>query len=97
MAKVNAKRAFRNLDDLAIYVRMVRFEPLAEAYYLLRDAGWREADYEAASSRSPTPCGQPCQLANFAANLAASPPPDATFDYGAVWRATRRRDDFAVR
>ena len=58
-----------------------RFEALAEAYYLLRDAGWEEAEYEEDPTREATPYGQPCKVANFGANLATSPAPDATFTY----------------
>lgn len=61
-----------------------RFEALAEAYYLLRDAGWEEAEYEADPLREPTLRGQPCRVANFSANLATSAAPDATFDYSVV-------------
>lgn len=58
-----------------------RFEMLAEAYYLLRDCGWQEAQYEADPSREPTPLGQPCKVSNFEANVASSPAPDAGYDY----------------
>ncbi len=61
-----------------------RFEMLAEAYYLVRDAGWQEAEYEADPSRQPTPYGQPSKVANVDSNLATSPPPDATFGYSEV-------------
>ena len=61
-----------------------RYESLAEAYYLLRDAGWQEAEYEADPSLEPTQYGQRTKVANFDANLATSPAPDSTFGYSEV-------------
>ena len=58
-----------------------RFEALAQAYLLLRDAGWEDAEYEADPDAEPTAFGQPARLANFADNIASAPPPDARHGY----------------
>jgi hypothetical protein len=61
-----------------------RFEWLAQAYFLIRDAGWQDADYEADPDAELTPFGYPTIVANFTDNIASAPPPDATYGYSAV-------------
>ena len=60
------------------------FEWRAEAYFLIRDVGWHEADYEADPSAEPTAFGQPARVANFAANIATAPAPDSSYGYAMV-------------
>lgn len=61
-----------------------RFEWLAEAYFLIRDAGWQDADYEADPDAELTPFGYPTLIANFTDNIASAPPPDPTYGYSAA-------------
>lgn len=58
-----------------------RYDMLAEAYLLLRDVGWQDADYEADTDAEETEFGQPAKLSNLAANLATAPPPEARQGY----------------
>ena len=58
-----------------------RFESLAEAYFLLRDVGWQDANYEPDPDAEATEFGQPARLSNYADNLASAPPPDASHGY----------------
>lgn len=58
-----------------------RFESLAEAYFRLRDVGWHDAEYEADPTQAEGRLGQPAMVANFKANIASAPPPDAGFTY----------------
>ncbi|MEM8827560.1 MAG: hypothetical protein AAGD40_11665 [Pseudomonadota bacterium] len=61
-----------------------RFEPLAEAYFLLRDAGWDEAEYAADPSQAPGSYGQPTKVANADRNIASAAPPDDRVGYSFV-------------
>ena len=58
-----------------------RFETLAEAYFLLRETGWKEAEYEADMTAEATRFGQPAQVSNAGDNIASGRPPDARHGY----------------
>lgn len=58
-----------------------RFETLAEAYFLLRETGWKDAEYEADMTAEATRFGQPAQVSNASQNIATARSPDARNGY----------------